>query len=157
MLSGAVLRFSGAGMTPYSLTLERFANRIRNAQPAFEEMADIFGKAQRQQFDRTGGYYGGLWKPLSPQYAAAKARTHPGKPIMVRDGQLRADLTERPFGVEHISSQRMIVGTALDRARYHQHGMGNNPTRTLIGKPPRSMNKQMSSVLHKFIVEGVPA
>lgn len=153
----AILRLKGDGFTPFSMVLERLAGRAGDASPAFDKMADVFAASMRHQFDKAGGHTGPRWAPLTPQYAAQKQRTHPGRPLLVRDGGLRDDLTSRPLAVEHITSKRMIVGTSRDYARYHQDGTGVMVARKLIGTPTAQERKRYASILHEHIIEGANA
>ena len=151
---GAVIRFNGDGFSPYLLQLEQFQEHLSDAEPMFRALAAQVAKANREQFDKQGAYYGALWAPLSPAYAAWKAKKYPGQPLMVLTGELRSSLTERPFGIEEITGSRMVVGTGLSYASYHQRGTDTLPARPLIGMNPRKDLKKFSSALHDWVVKG---
>lgn len=151
---GAMIRIDGTGFDGYSLALERFQNNLSNAEPMFQALADQVAKSNKEQFDKRGAHYGALWAPLSPNYADWKSKAYPGQPIMVRTGDLRSSLTERPFGVEEVTSSRMVVGTGLSYASFHQNGTPYMPARPLVGYHPRKDRKRFSSVLHDWVVKG---
>ncbi|MGL3805849.1 phage virion morphogenesis protein [Paeniglutamicibacter sp. R2-26] len=148
------LRFAGDGFNPFINVLTRFEDHVQDAEPVFEAMADHVATMNQRQFDAQGSYYGGAWSPLSPKYAAWKAAKRPGRPILVFDGLLRESLTQRPFGVDEITSKSMTVGTGIDYARYHQDGTDTMPARELLGRPTREDTKMWAKMMHEFIVKG---
>ena len=125
-----------------------------------EGMADVISDAQRDQFNSQGRHYGPGWAPLSPRYAAWKARRRPGRKIMVFDGMLKAQaapLNPRNFGVYRVSDDRLEVGVDPGRtpyAKYHQEGTAKMPARPIIGQPTREDQKDMVKVLHEHIIKG---
>jgi len=151
---GAIIRFGGTGFNGYSEMLERFQDNLADAEPMFQALADVVAKANKQQFNKSGAYYGALWAPLSPKYAAWKSKAYPGQPLMVRTGDLRSSLTERPFGIEEVTSSRMVVGTGLSYASFHQRGTDKMPSRPLVGLHPRADRKKFSTTLHDWVVKG---
>lgn len=112
------------GDTQVDRTLAALGDRVSDASEAWEAITDRFVAGQRRQFDTQGAAGGARWAPLSPAYAAQKARTHPGQPILQRDGDLVASLTRRPLGVEHITATSMVIGSDVEHGRYHQLGDG---------------------------------
>lgn len=70
--------------------LEDFYRGALELRPAFERIVEDFLGLEAKRFSRRGG-----WKPLSPAYAARKARDFPGAPPMVRTGRMMAALTGR--------------------------------------------------------------
>lgn len=150
----AVLRIEGAGFEPLTLALDRFGDNISNPQPLFEAIADSFARSQEDNFSSSGAVHGG-WAPLSPRYAAWKSARYPGAPILTLTGQLRASMTSRPFGVEIIDSRRMVVGTAVPYAKYHQQGTSKMPQRKIINPPTSGELRDWASTMHRFAFEGV--
>lgn len=129
---GLRLDFDFYGDTQLSRTLARVTEDLSDLTPAWEEMADSLLAAEQAQFSTEGGYASGGWSPLSPRYAAWKAKHYPGQPIMVATGDLRADLTSRPFGIESIEPHQMAIGSDNEVGGYHQRGDGNNPQRRVV-------------------------
>ncbi len=109
--------------------LARVQEDIQDFTPAWEAMADDFQAAAQAQFASTGATGSGGWAPLSPVYAAWKARRFPGQPILVRSGRLRDTLTKRPFGVERIDPQQMAIGSDVSYGLFHQKGTSKMPRR----------------------------
>jgi phage gpG-like protein len=140
------LSLSVNGTQQLQRTLRRWIDTATDIRPALEEVADRFVRMELQQFLSQGGSGGAGWAPLSPRYAARKARTHPGAPILVRSGDLRRDLTHRPMGVERITNEGMTMGTALPYARYHQTGTPRMPRR-----PPVNLTEAQRQELVKIV------
>lgn len=132
--------------------LDRMADRVEDASPAFEELADRFAAAESQQFASQGAFGGGGWAPLSPAYAAWKASRFPG-PILVRTGALKGSLTGRPLGVEMIGAQQAVFGTNIPYAGYHQSGTSKMPARPPV-QLPESEKQAWVKVMQRFIVSG---
>lgn len=132
-------------------TLARFTQRIDDARPAFEEVADLFARELGKQFATEGGHASGQWRALSPKYAAWKARNYPGKKILERSGDLKRSLTRRPFGVEVIREHDMHIGTGVPYARFHQRGAGRLPRR-----PPLALTedakRRMVKIVQQYMV-----
>lgn len=150
----ASISIAGTGFDGLELLLDRFGDNISNPQPMFNSMADVFARSQSQNFGSGGGMYG-YWRPLSVEYASWKAVNFPGAPILTRTGRLRDSLTNRPLGVEHIDNKRMVLGTAVEYAGYHQHGTRRMPQRKLINEPTPSELRQYGSILHRYAFDGV--
>jgi len=140
------------GTQQLSRTLARWANAMIDLRPAFEIVATEFARMELSQFATQGAISKDPWTALSPRYAARKARTHPGAPILVRSGDLRRDLTRRPFGVEEITSDSMRLGTTLPYARYHQTGTPRMPRR-----PPVNLTEYQRQKLVKIVQDHIVA
>ena len=69
--------------------------------------------------------------PLSPQYAKTKARRYPGRPILVRTGEMMADLVVRATSTMF----RLEWGSAESarKAGWHQRGTRKMPARPFQG------------------------
>lgn len=117
------LTFSFYGDKQIDRTLENISDRAENATPVWEHLADRFLDAERRQFQSEGGFGSGRWKPLSPNYAAWKARHWPGRGILVRTEELMRSLTTGPQ-VRVITPSQMMVGSAVKHGEYHQRGEG---------------------------------
>lgn len=148
----ARLRFTFAGEAQVDRTLARL-EAVEDARPAWEAMAVRFARANAANFRSEGAYASGGWAPLSPRYAAWKARAYPGKPILEREGDLKRDLTQRPFGVEVIEPGFMVLGTALPYAAFHQQGAGNLPQRRPVELREQE-RREWVRILQRFIITG---
>ena len=149
---GVRVTFDFHGDTQLDRVIDRMADRVDDASPAFEAMADRFAAAEQAQFASQGGFGGGGWAPLSPAYAAWKA-SRGGGPILVLTGALKGSLTSRPFGVETISNKQAVFGTAVAYAGYHQSGTSKMPARPPV-KLPESERREWMKIMQRFIVTG---
>lgn len=147
------LHFEFYGDVQLKRTLDRFAENVADARPAWEAIAERFVHVERRQFATEGGAFSGGWAPLSPNYAAWKARHYPGRPILVREDELRASLTKRPLGVEVIEPGFMLIGSAVPHGRYHQRGQGV-PRRRPV-ELDEAERRAWVKVVQRFIVTGV--
>lgn len=81
-------------------------------------------------FQTQGRASGEPWAPLTPRYGAWKARHYPGKPILVREGELAAHVTGRR-GPRMVPGPRSVEYVIDDpKARFHQYG-----TRVMVARP----------------------
>jgi phage gpG-like protein len=151
-----VVRFTSAGFEPFNLRLDRFADQLHDAEPAFEAMARYqVTVVNKRQFTQQGtAETGGRWSALSPAYKAYKERRRPGRPILVFDGDLRDSMTLPNNGVYEVWHKGFVVGTAVDYAIYHQKGTPTMPARPMLGAPRRSDTREMTKILQRWIVEG---
>lgn len=150
------LEFEFFGEVQVNRTLERVALAAEDARPAWEAIANRFVAVERRHFRAEGGDKGstGKWAPLSPRYAAWKARHYPGKPILERSGELLRSLTVRPLDVEVILPDRMVIGSAVAHGRYHQAGGPNLPRRRPVDLPDAE-RREWVKVLQRFLITGV--
>jgi len=129
---GLNLSFDFYGDSQLNRTLARVTEDVSDLTDAWEEMADSLLAAEQKQFSSEGSYASGGWSPLSPKYAAWKARHYPGQPILVATGALSASLTQRPFGVESIEPHSMAIGSDNEVGGYHQNGTDKMPQRRVV-------------------------
>ena len=106
--------------------------RLRDLTPAWHAILDDLDTVEAKWFDTEGG---GSWRPLSPRYAAWKAKHYPGRPLLVREGFLRDALTNRGgrFRTEAIREHDARVSVHLPYAGEHQRGTATLPARPVIG------------------------
>jgi phage gpG-like protein len=69
------------------------------------------------------------WEPLSEPYARWKAVAFPGKPILVRTGDLRRSLTEADQALLAATPRELFLGTDVEYASWHLHGTDSMPAR----------------------------
>lgn len=152
----ARLTFDFYGETQLDRTLERFT-AVEDMRPAWNAIADHFAALERHQFATEGGnsartVFGG-WSPLSPAYARWKARAYPGKTILRRTDDLWRSLTSRPFGIELIEKQQMVIGSDVDYGAYHQTGTPRMPRRRPI-ELTEAHRKTWVKIVQRFLVTG---
>lgn len=147
--------FAVEGETQVDRTLTRMADDLDDLRPVWNKLADRFAQVERRQFDTEGGFGSGGWPALSPAYAAWKSANYPGAPILVRTGELRRGLTERPFGIEVIVPKSMTLGSGLEYGRYHQRGGDNLPQRRPV-ELPESERREWVRTVQRFVMTGRP-
>lgn len=147
------LSFSFYGDDQLRRTIARTVEAAADMRPAWEVLADRFAAMERRQFDTEGKFGSGGWAPLSPRYAAWKARHYPGKTILRRTDRLYHSLTSRPLGVEVIEPAFAILGSAVPYGEHHQHGGGNLPRRRPV-ELPESERRQWVKVVQRFLIVG---
>lgn len=147
------MAFAFYGDVQLDRELVRFSDRVGDARPAWEAMARSFREVQARQFNSEGSFGSGGWAPLSPAYAAWKAKRYPGKPILVRTGALKESLTRRPFGVEELEEQFMVIGSDVEYGAYHQSGGGNLPRRRPV-ELRESTRRHWVTILQRHLVSG---
>lgn len=133
-------------------TLANLELGAADARPAFDAIADDFLKIERRQFATQGGAGSGGWAPLSPKYAAWKARHYPGKTILRRTDELHTSLTVGP-AIRIIEPTTMIIGSDVDYGAYHQRGTSRMPQRRPI-ELTENRRREWMKILQRFIVTG---
>ncbi len=135
----------------------RFGEAVSDYSPVWRELADDFLKVERDQFVSEGRSGSGGWVPLSPGYAAWKAKHTPGRPLLVQSGKLRQSLTEH--GGEHIEEIRkdsLRLGTGVPYAIYHQAGTRHMPARKLV-ELSEADKTRWTKKIQSFIVQEAKA
>lgn len=149
------------GMQSLRAALERAGDNVRHlGQYVFPRLIPVLEKAVRRQFQAEGGGpFAGPWAPLTEKYRAWKERHYPGRPILVRTGDMREALTSSasPFASRDYSDSELAYGTkGLNYASFHQTGTGRLP-----GRPPfdfgADVEREMRDAVQLGIVEAVRA
>jgi len=129
--------------------LKAFASLLLDLRPFWPRVVPLFVGWMSQQFETEGVYWGTPWAPLSPEYAARKAITHPGKGLLVADGDLRKGASMPARRATRTSLTLTIrwpkrkgrKGQKLDPG-WHQLGTQRMPARPLLG-PILPMDAQL--------------
>lgn len=144
-------RFQVAGTEEAAQQLNRWATKLREPAPAFNDMMDYLATEQRDWFQSKGG---GTWPQLSEPYKSWRRQRFPKRGILHgpdtrghRGLQLRDQLTKRPFGFEVINDRGFTFGSTLPYAPHHQTGAGRLPKRP----PLKPLNPQMLSMLERIL------
>jgi phage gpG-like protein len=121
---------------------------LRRVEP---KAVKLFQNIERQEFASSGGRSGG-WTPLSPAYAARKAKTHPGQPILRRDDNLFKALTQQTGETvkrpEKDHLELGATGRSGQIGSWHQIGGGRLPARPLL-----AMQKEDEDAFGKLILD----
>lgn len=91
-------------------------------------------------FASRGRVIGKPWSRLNESYATWKARMFPGRPPLIRSGEM-----QRSFFYK-ASAQRLELGNRADHFQFHQEGMGV-PQRMLM-----RVDEQRAARVAKYII-----
>ena len=92
-------------------------------------------------FASRGRVIGKPWPSLNPSYAAWKARHFPGRPPLMRSGEMN-----RGFKFQE-SEQKLELFNTSDHFDIHQEGLGNVPQRMMM-----RVDDQRAARVVKYIV-----
>lgn len=95
---------------------------------------ESFNAHAMRQWDSRGQHMGTRWRKLSPAYAKRKAKTHPGKPLMIRSTNLVKSLADKrnPRAIFRHNGKSLTLGSRVPYAIYHQKGTARLPRRPLF-------------------------
>jgi phage gpG-like protein len=118
------------GLVVIKRDAEDFAAQIEDLTELWHRFADLMAEVETERWDSEGF---GSWPPL----AASTLRQKHGGQLMVDTGALLASLTGSQ-AIKEISPQRMVYGTDVDYAHWHQDGgykEGRPPRRVILDVP----------------------
>lgn len=108
---------------------QKINDRFQDFRPTLEKLGDETFKIIRKRFDAEGPG----WAPLSPAYAAEKARRFPGKPILRRQDDLYNSFVKGGrSNVNRVSKLEGEFGSSDFKAPLHQEGKGRLPARPIL-------------------------
>lgn len=126
--------------------LELFISDLRTFWPM---LVPVVGGWMRDQFESEGAWGGAEWAPLSPSYALEKARSHPGRTILIRDGTLRRAASEMR---REVTPRTLTMWVDDPVASFHQSGTDDMPARPLIPDPlPSSARAEVEMAAHEYV------
>lgn len=140
--------FEFGGKVQFDRAFNRVEKHIEDLRPVWDEVERVFYRIEREQFASEGAKGGGgKWKPLSRPYAERKAKTHPGRKILQREGNLRSSLIGNTAdSVLRKEKQEFAIGTRLFYAPFHQDGTSKMPAR-----PPIDLSDEQRTLMTKEI------
>jgi phage gpG-like protein len=145
-----------AGFRELQGQLIHIAERGGDAGPAFEKVARVFREDQRQNFARGGRP---RWKPLSPEYAAWKARHGHSGGIGVLTGTLRDSFINAgdPYNLTVIAKDRLRVGSTdpVGNLFGGKHTVHKQPRRRPYSLTP-SRRREYLQMVQDYLIHGVP-
>lgn len=103
--------------------IRRLDRRLRDFSRLWTDFIAPFTFDEADEVFKTQGY--GRWHPLNLLYAARKARTHPGKGILEREGTYKAAATnpQHPGSLAEYSPTELVLGV---RGNYFRSKFGAN-------------------------------
>ncbi len=123
------ITFSVMGDVVLARALSRFGESCKDFTPAWSQIHDDFLLIESEQF-QSQGTRANPWQPLSPDYAAWKAKYFPSMGILQLTGAL---LSEMSFSIPtRIEPLRLTMTPSIPYAYYHQKGTQKMPARKVI-------------------------
>lgn len=110
-----------AGEQQVARTFQIAEELSRDLSEPLEELMDQLLELVRAQFDTEGAAAGGPWQPLSDEYAKWKEAHFPGRPILVRTGEMKAAMLDEQEAV-HVGPDMAVYAPVSRIAGYHQAG-----------------------------------
>lgn len=153
----ALLTLAVPGYDAVVVQLSRFQEYLGDLRDFWTHyFAPAFYRQLEDNIATEGGGVGG-WAPLSPRYAAWKARVAPGRGLMVFSGALQRSLTWRGLGpgsggIFVPERQYVVIGTSVGYARWHQLGADRLPRRSVLF-PGRNAASTFGRLLHRYAVD----
>jgi hypothetical protein len=86
--------------------LLRQIKKLSDMREPLHAIAKDFYEIEKQWFDSEGG---GRWKPLSPGYAAWKAKAYPGRKILQRSRRMYREFTGATSNYEITGGHKLVI------------------------------------------------
>lgn len=99
-----------------------------------------------EAFASQGGIFGKVWKPLSPVYAAWKAKHYPGRPPLELTGTMR-----RSFRFSTSNTSATITNTS-NHYKYHQ---SSAPRSKLPRRQMAGINNDVKTMVQRIIKDDI--
>lgn len=123
-------------------------DRLDDFRPIWPPVIAEFYAIEQEQFDSEGAAgASGKWRALSKAYGEWKEVHYPGAPILQREGDLVASLTdpEAAGAILQPREDELIIGTSIPYARVHQR----------TGRPPVSPSEAQKRRIQKAVQQGL--
>lgn len=152
------LRYDRAAFNRARQKLVGMSERAQNVVPAWNVFLDWFTDGNRKQFGTQGKYWRTPWRELKPNSLASKRYAGWMGDILVRSGDLKRSVSDRPLGIERLAPHDMAAGTRNRYAAYHHKGAprAGIPKRPLWSARAIEKSGAATSVLKSWIVSGRP-
>lgn len=140
--------FDIKGVDLINKRLNKIEKSCKDLTNAWKKIGKDFRETEEKVFTGQGSYGSrGRWVKLSPKYEAYKNRTHPGKPILQKTGDLKRSLTQKGGNnIEIIEPMKITLGTNDVKLKYHQKG-----TKKMPARPPITITKYQTDKWVKII------
>lgn len=127
------VEFNQAALKSYEELLARLEERALDAEPVMERVADDVLLREREIFASENG---GLWPPLSQEWAARKAKRGLPTRVLSYTETLERSLTERhaKYGLRLTGPGELVVGTTDPVAHLHERGTANRYVKRWRGR-----------------------
>jgi phage gpG-like protein len=142
------------GIREVQQQLNDIAERGMDPRPVLYRVAEMFREDQRANFARGGRP---KWKPVSPEYAARKAREGKGSQVGLYSGDLKYSLINKrdPYNLEVVKKDRLRMGTTNPVANLFggKHTGRKQPRRKPFALTP-SRRREFLQVVQDYLVDG---
>jgi hypothetical protein len=136
----------------FEATLNGLERRSQDMQPAMEAIYKSFLKTEQGFFASNNG---GRWEPLTPAYAARKARKGLEPDIEKATGELYAALGRGvgPGAVHEVDRDGITMGTNLRKAVYAQRSTQNHRRRRRLVAADAVRRKKWMGIIRAYLIE----
>jgi len=150
------LRYDRAVFNRARRKLLAMSQRAENVLPAWNAFLDWFTDGNRQQFGTQGKKWRTPWRELKDTSLAQKRREGWMGDILVRSGDLKRSVSDRPMGLERLGPHDMSAGSNVRWAAYHHRGAprAGIPKRPLWDARTIQRSGAATSAIKSWIVSG---
>lgn len=147
------LKWEVYGEEELRLGFSRFVDEIKDFGPAFEDIVRLLEQSIVPEiFAQEGARIGESWPALSPAYAAWKGKHYPGRPLLVRTGEMKSSLIGKTgHSIRRKTATSFEYGTNLPYGIFHQLGGQRIPRRKFLGLAADD-RIAMGKIMHKYAV-----
>lgn len=142
------------GIRDVQSRLIEIATRGGDARPVLRRIAAEFREDQRTTYARGGRP---KWKPLSPEYAARKAREGRGNRVGIYTGHMLLSFVSSsdPYNLEVVKKDRLRVGSTNPVANLFggKHKTRKQPKRKPFSLTP-SRRREYLKMVQDYLVDG---
>jgi phage gpG-like protein len=150
-ISKAPITITIEGANRISIDLGKLAAQLSDLSPAMKESGDyLTGFYSGEVFASRGGVIGKPWPSLTPSYAVWKAEQFPGRPPLIRTGEMN-----RSFKYEFGAVHARIFNTA----KYfdaHQQGTRRVPARVMMALDLQRA-RRVQTIINNYVAKKVSA
>lgn len=147
------MSFAAAGQNILTVGFGQTRSILMDWRPAFREMAEAYATYEEAVFATEGAAGLGRWQALSPAYGAWKAKNYPGRPILTREGTMRAAAGTVLF----LGRDRLAMGPGSLVGPYpavHEFGSrdGRIPRRPFV-RPNARLLRDLREIARRHLVK----
>ncbi len=152
------IRYDRAGFRRARAKLNAMSERASNVLPAWNVFLDWFTDGNREQFGTQGKKWRTPWRELREPSLMQKRREGWQGDILVRSGELKRSVSDRPMQLERLGPHDMSAGTRVPYAQFHHRGAprAGIPKRALWSARTIQSSGAATSAIKSWIVSGTP-
>jgi hypothetical protein len=126
-----------------------FGVAISDLRGFWPSVVPLFISWMREQFAAEGAWGGASWAPLTPRYAAWKAKKYPGRSILYATGDLRRAASSPG---RFATPSTLTLSIQDPKAGYHQDGTSKMPARPIIpGRLPMGALRELDQAADEWV------